>query len=298
MHRAIYLLTLFAVGSCLRVNFPEEQKCFAGDCVKLMDDIHHDPEQPITFRNLPQVSKGLKSIYCENGAGSCRLSYFGDGDSKHKHGLSDSPTFYDVANKTGTDKVTHASYADLYQRYLGNMSSSEGSRFVFVEIGFAKGMSARAWNEWLGRAEVHEFEKNCDQDWNKEFTAPAVLNLKDGDKHRDLGYCKLHCGDGTTVAFINEALAGVEDPFVVIDDGGHGPDEMKDSFKNWWPRIQPGGLFFMEDLEQSYAVSNGFVESVVKKIVPDVLDSNPSLMSEGIESFECMQAICVFRKKK
>lgn len=306
MHRAICLYTYLAVGSCLRMpNAPEEQKCFGDDCVKLMDDIHYNSQSRGTFRNLPHLSNGLKSIYCQNGGGGCRLSYMVDGDATKKKTSLGLPTFYEIAQKAGTDKVDLHHYETLYQSYLGSLSLSQGKRFTFVEVGFATGRSAHAWHEWLGKADVHEFDVNCDQGWNKHETAPSHLHLTDKDlfykRHRDLGYCQLHCGDGTNVSFIDEALSGVENPFVVVDDGGHSAAEMKASLNNWWPRIQPGGLFFMEDLAESYVVSDGFVKSLLKSIVQDVVSSSTSTtssISKYVESIECMEQICVLKKTK
>ena len=70
---------------------------------------------------------------------------------------------------------------------------------------------------------------------------------------------------------------------------------MTDAFIKWWPQVQPGGLYFIEDLAESYADPEaGFVETALKKMVPDVTTG----ISKEVETIECMQQICVLRKKK
>jgi len=290
------------------------RSCSGQECVHLMDDIHYNAADDRTVRNLPAISEGLKTIYCKQGMSTCELSYSfpsgallqaADGD----HSGDGERNFYEIAKKTGTDKVdghppgSHH-YETTYQEYLGKYSLPNADPFVMVEVGFAKGSSAKAWAEFLPKAKLHEFDVHCDEQWNVMDTSPEGIK----GKHRDLGYCKLHCGDGANAAFLQESLKDDEAPLVMIDDGGHGPEEMKNTFDIMWPKVKPGGLFFIEDLAESYAVGlrmDAFVEKRLKPIVHDLLLPKPSGakrligdVSSQIESIQCREQICALRKVK
>jgi hypothetical protein len=276
--------------------------CSGDDCVQLMDDIHWNSKDARTVRNRPSKYDGLKSIRCEGGMASCELSYtFPDSNellqaNVHSSGARD---FYRIAKEKGTDKVTTHHYETTYQEYLGNYSLPDALPFVMVEIGFAKGGSAKTWHEFLPKAKLHEFDVHCDEQWNVMDTSPAGIK----GEHRDLGYCTLHCGDGTSATFLQESLKNDEAPFIVIDDGGHGPSEMKNTFEHMWPKLRAGGLFFIEDLAESYAPGlrmDAFVEKKVKPIVRDLLAPNGKNqldVSSQVESIQCREQICALRKR-
>jgi len=207
-----------------------------------------------------------------------------------------------IMRRTGTDKVTQHHYSPMYQKWAGHLSQNSSEPFTFLEVGFAMGYSARAWAMFFPSADVHEMEVSCDvEDWNRGSTSPRARGHPTGP-HRDLGYCRLHCGDAQSADFLEESLKDVQAPLIVVDDGGHGPQEMRLFYKNVWPKIRPGGMLFVEDLAESYAVAGGWVQETLRPLMLDLVEGNlPAKMpelSKDLVSMECREQICVFLKAK
>jgi hypothetical protein len=220
----------------------------------------------------------------------------------------DEKNFTEIALRCGTDKVRDHAYQYAYQRYLGPMSLPGTAPFSMIEIGFATGRGACVWREMLAQADQHSTENGCSAesratlDVNWILTAPLFdVMVKEG---------RLHCGDGSDGEFMAPILRSFKHPLtVVVDDGAHGAKQMAGSFSYLFPRIAPRGLFFMEDLAESYRVGKvGFVPKFVRPLSEDIHfkagDSavdNPSLMnlpllSKYLRSVHCYQHLCIFER--
>jgi len=284
--------------------------CVGAECLELVDYVQSasfcaDESSDVTSRyRFMKCGAGNKaySISCARGRRGCSVSYedpqtvlqasIPDSSSQQKDLLS-------IMRRTGTDKVTQHHYSPMYQKWAGHLSHNNSEPFTFLEVGFAMGYSARAWAMFFPSADVHEMEVSCDEDWNRGSTSPGSRGHPTGP-HRDLGYCRLHCGDATKEDFLEESLAGVKHaPYVVVDDGGHGAEEMRLFFKHMWPKLRPGGMFFVEDLAESYGVPGGFMETTAKPLMKDLMGLGSSIpeLSADLESMECREQICVFQKK-
>jgi hypothetical protein len=215
--------------------------------------------------------------------------------------------FYEIARRAGTDKVTTHQYQHVYQRFLGPLSHDETDEFLMIEIGFAGGASARAFREFLPRGELHEVEVGCVRprtphynDWIYDAPLFSVMR-KEG---------RLHCGSGASRDFMLALLDKLRrTPAVVIDDGGHSAEEMIGSFNVLFPRLAACGLFFMEDLQESYRVgAHGFHNKVMRPALDAVhyaADDNAVNRLRGnmssnivtrLRSVHCAQHICVFER--
>lgn len=148
------------------------------------------------------------------------------------------------------------------QRYLGPLSRTDVDPFVIIEIGFAGGSSAALFRELLPRGTLHEFEVGCSVPYDGPVNG-FIYGSPLFDVMRREG--RLHCGSGADAAFVLPVLREKirEPPLVVIDDGGHSADEMIGSFKLFFPYIKPCGLFFMEDIQESYRLGHGFHDEVI-----------------------------------
>ena len=216
--------------------------------------------------------------------------------------------FYEIARRAGTDKVTTHQYQHVYQRFLGPLSHDDTPEFLMIEIGFAGGSSARAFREFLPRGELHEIEVGCVRpktphynDWIYEAPLFSIMR-KEG---------RLHCGSGASRDFMLALLAKLDRaPAVVIDDGGHSAEEMIGSFNLLFPRLAPCGLFFMEDLQESYRVGerDGFHVKVLRPALEALhyaaddaavrgLRGNMSTaIVSRLRAVHCAQHICVFER--
>jgi hypothetical protein len=145
--------------------------------------------------------------------------------------------FYDVASRSGTDKVTAHNYHRVYQRWLGPLSCASAPPFTFIEIGFASGGGAEAWRRFLPSAEIHEFEIACREDRRERWvlSSPnfALWSAAGGRGPARPGQApsRIHCGSGVDWAFVHPVLThamanGAHSPLgVVVDDGGHSDEE-------------------------------------------------------------------------
>jgi hypothetical protein len=275
-----------------------------------MDDVHWNASLVGTngwysYQFHPYVASGkvkkipeVYSVSCRRGSRQCKLTRGSPAralaETVPKHGEKN---VLEAMRQSGTDKVTNHNYSPMYQEWLGPLSKEDvPQRFTFVEVGFARGNSARAWSSLFSEANVHEFEVRCDVEWNEDMTKPPGVSA---ESHRDLGYCKLHCGDGTSLTFLEESLKDESRPFVVIDDGEHTADQMKEFFRNMWPKVQPGGMFFVEDLACSYLFPQGFVQTILKPIIRDMMGLTPrdrSSIFSDVELVECREEMCLFKK--
>ncbi len=59
---------------------------------------------------------------------------------------------------------------------------------------------------------------------------------------------RIFIGDQADPAFWSEFLREVPEVDIVIDDGGHQPDQQIATFKALFPHIRPGGVYLCEDI--------------------------------------------------
>eukprot|EP00747_Dinoflagellata_sp_TGD_P169138 gnl/TRDRNA2_/TRDRNA2_197312_c0_seq1.p1 gnl/TRDRNA2_/TRDRNA2_197312_c0~~gnl/TRDRNA2_/TRDRNA2_197312_c0_seq1.p1 ORF type:complete len:285 (+),score=23.93 gnl/TRDRNA2_/TRDRNA2_197312_c0_seq1:24-878(+) len=202
--------------------------------------------------------------------------------------------FTEIALRAGTDKVTTHQYGEMYNRFLGPLQDQP---LNFIEIGFAFGHSAEAWAEFLPNAKILEIEVACNEGSVKH--SPLFKSWVESGK--------LKCGSITDWNFTGPVVAEHGTPHVVVDDGGHSPDEMKASFLSLFPRLERGGLFFMEDLKESYVVHNGFMQEVVHSLLDDLHRKDqrflamvhppkyPAILSR-LRSVTCQTELCIFER--
>lgn len=244
-------------------------------------------------------SKGLRSISCRRGSQTCDLVFEDDPSFEYSQLLVEGQSnWLEVAKKAQTDKVQHG-YGPMYQEYLGSFSGPDAEPFVFVEMGYANGKSSKLWREFFPNADVHEMELSCD------MVPYANLNRENWE-HRLLKNAgevgvHLHCGDARVKDFVDQSLDNFSQPYVFIDDGGHGPADMIEPFKNVFPKLQKGGYYFVEDLAQARHMQDHFPDKILKPILRDLIApagaARQSEFSDEIDHVKCRFQICVFVKK-
>jgi hypothetical protein len=155
--------------------------------------------------------------------------------------------FLDVARdfQPTTDKVTHHPYEIMYGMFLLPFYSYKPN-MKFLEIGlgcdmtYGPGASVALWRKLFPKAEL----------WEAEFDATCANKMKNEGK---LDGFNLVTGDQMNMTvldgWIKQSGGGHFD--VVIDDGGHRQCEIWNTFVKFWPLLQPGGLYFIEDLQVS-----------------------------------------------
>jgi hypothetical protein len=149
-------------------------------------------------------------------------------------------------------------YDTMYNRWFAPYTGPDVEPFQALEIGFYNGNGYDAYSAFLPKAEFHSCEISCIADnpkasprnwhWgnfaskNKKYQSLLQRNL-------------LHCYDAANMKDLLKLwqdMRGRPDapPLkIVIDDGAHISDQMALSIFFWFPRIEPGGLLVMEDIQ-------------------------------------------------
>jgi hypothetical protein len=119
-------------------------------------------------------------------------------------------------------------YFDLYVRHLAPLV---GREVVVVEVGVYSGGSLEMWMSYFGRkATIHgvDIQEAC-----RVYEADGV---------------RIHVGDQADREFWRGFKEDVPVIDVLIDDGGHHPNEMRVTFEELFPVIRPGGVYICEDI--------------------------------------------------
>lgn len=160
---------------------------------------------------------------------------------------------YELANASGSDKGHRGpsanwsanNYADVYQAYLAPVRDKVEH---FCEIGLGVpgpnwaaniahgnnsdgGGSIRMWAEFLPKAQIYGLDIN-----------PAP--------HLDGGRVQTYLVDQSSEASLEQFKSQTGGVFfdVIIDDGSHIADHQQLTLSVMWERLRPGGLYFIEDL--------------------------------------------------
>jgi hypothetical protein len=133
-------------------------------------------------------------------------------------------TLTEIADHFKTDKGTiKHGYTEVYSRYLDGY---RGTSLKLLEIGVACGSSLKTWSAYLGsRAEIVgvDIRKEC------ETLCRGVPNIR------------ILIADAVTYSS-NEIFD------VIVDDGSHVSKDIVLSWRNLWPQVRAGGLYFVEDM--------------------------------------------------
>ncbi len=142
----------------------------------------------------------------------------------------------DLALKHKTDKGYAHDYMPVYERYFNSKRDHE---LTILEIGFAEGNSARMWEEYFSKSELHFI------DINKEAMEKGSQMLS----HRSHTYF-VDQSDATALRQFVERLGKKID--IIIDDGSHKNMDQVVSFETLFPYVKSGGCYVIEDLHTSY----------------------------------------------
>jgi cephalosporin hydroxylase len=144
-----------------------------------------------------------------------------------------SQIFEKHSNGLGVWKWVH--YLDIYDKHL---KAYQGKETTIVEIGVFSGGSLQMWREYFGKhARVIgvDIEPKC-----KEFESYGF---------------EIFTGDQGSRLFWQDSIPRIGAPDVVIDDGGHHPDQQRTSLEELLPVMAPGGVYIVEDV---FGINNEF----------------------------------------
>lgn len=134
--------------------------------------------------------------------------------------------FDGVTEGPGIWKWRH--YFDIYHRHLGRFV---GQKPVVVEIGVYSGGSMTMWHSYFGAGtHLHgiDIEPAC-----RAYATPDTT---------------IHIGDQADATFWREFRRQVPQIDVLIDDGGHEPEQQMATVEAMLPHLRPGGVYICEDV--------------------------------------------------
>ncbi len=141
----------------------------------------------------------------------------------------------ELAVRFGSDKWGEHWYTKHYDRHFAPFKDR---RVTVLELGIggyddpsAGGASLRMWRHYFRRGVVHGLD---------HFPKPGLRAPR----------LHTHQGDQSDTAFLRGLDTGPLD--IVIDDGSHLSQDVITSFHALFPRLRPGGLYVVEDLQTSY----------------------------------------------
>lgn len=135
-----------------------------------------------------------------------------------------------------TDKLEHG-YIPAYESLLGGL---QNKRFNLLEIGIGGfegftvgGESLRMWKAYFPHARIHGLDIE-----DRSAVAENRIAVWQGSQI-----------DPEILARIHAAAGGFD---VMIDDGSHRSEHIIATFQILFPRLNRGGLYFVEDTQTSY----------------------------------------------
>ena len=134
----------------------------------------------------------------------------------------------------GISKWRH--YFDVYDRHFRRF---RGREVNVLEIGVYSGGSLEMWRDYFGaHSHVHgvDIRPQC-----KAYEAPSIT---------------VSVGDQADRNFWRDFKSKTPALDIVIDDGGHRPEQQVASFEELFPYLRPGGIYVCEDIGGTF---NGFV---------------------------------------
>lgn len=140
--------------------------------------------------------------------------------------------------KHGTDKASnHHNYTPIYERYLGAMRNDP---LLILEIG-------------VGGDEHPERGGQSLKMWRDYFPQAMVVGVDLYQKRLQLGpRIRVYRAGQTDPDALDAILKEVGTPDVIIDDASHHNALTTQTFRILFPKLKPGGLYFVEDVHTSY----------------------------------------------
>jgi cephalosporin hydroxylase len=137
-------------------------------------------------------------------------------------------------------------FFDIYDRHLGRL---RGRPLQVVEIGVFNGGSLEMWSHYFG-PQAHI----CGVDINPS----CVRFAREG--------IEIAIGDQGDPAFWEAFLRDRPAPDVVIEDGGHAPEQQVVTLECLLPSMRPGGVYLSEDLHGSDQPFHAFLDGLQRPL--------------------------------
>lgn len=213
-------------------------------------------------------------------------------------------------------------YETIYQQKFSKFLKKDDS-FQLLEIGYNLGFGYDTYKKFFSTvpgAELHTIEISCIEEGpRKDGKWPWGNFAKENKDYQTLlDKKRLHCGDASDVDWLHRIWNDhifrqrnsddVSPPLkIVIDDGSHLAKHMIYSIFFWFPRIEPGGILIIEDI-QPIEEANLFRTQFLPQIMADLhFCGDPNEHKDQacfpqlyplLQSIHCEMHICVFERNE
>lgn len=194
-------------------------------------------------------------------------------------------------NNSGRCIHKNNNYFDVYERHLARFVESAS---VLLEIGVGLGGSLQMWKAYLG-----------------PHSKIIGLDIKPECKTYKESGIEIFIGSQDDPKIINAIFSKYPEIDIVIDDGSHQMNHMVESFNLIYKRLQPNGIYMVEDIHTCYwdkykgglGRSGSFVEFTKHRI--DELNAACtkgelpiSEFTTSTNSISCYASIIVYERRK
>ncbi|CAJ1932768.1 unnamed protein product [Cylindrotheca closterium] len=171
-------------------------------------------------------------------------------------------------------------YDSIYNHWLQpKLARDDAEPFQAVEIGFFHGIGHEALSQFLPKAQVHSLEISCLPEGPREEGKWPWGNFAANSNQYDnlISKKRLHCGDAYSYDFLHSTfsqhihLPDAPPLRVVVEDGSYQSQDMAASLFFWFPRLEPGGMFFVEGIRPDDNGGHGPADQFKTHIVPQVM---------------------------
>jgi hypothetical protein len=154
-------------------------------------------------------------------------------------------TFFNE-RKTGHGIWKWDHYFDIYDRHF---SRFRGGKVHVLEIGVYSGGSLDMWKHYFGpQASIYgaDIEPAC-----KSYESESI---------------KIFVGDQADRKFWSQVRQQVPRLDIVIDDGGHHPEQQIVTIEELLPHMQPGGIYLCEDVHEIFNPFASYVHGMAHRL--------------------------------
>jgi len=156
---------------------------------------------------------------------------------------------YFNAHKEGRGITKCIHYFDIYQRHF---SKFVGREVHVLEVGVYSGGSLAMWREYFG--------KGC--------RIYGVDILEACMAFKDVGI-EVFIGDQADRSFWTRVKNAVPRIDILIDDGGHSPEQQRITLEEMLPYIAPGGVYLCEDILGPFNTFAAYVQGLATDLNRD-----------------------------
>lgn len=157
-------------------------------------------------------------------------------------------------------------YLDIYHRHL---SKFIGRHVEVVEVGVYSGGSLRMWKQYFG--------SGC---------RISGVDIQEACRAYEDASTTIYIGDQADRAFWQRFREHVPVVDVLIDDGGHRPEEQMVTLEEMLPHLRPGGVYICEDIHGAGNRFASFAHSLAGNLNAFVNDPSPESLAAIPTSFQ------------